>query len=811
MSPRKTTFFCFIILLAAAGLKAQNTGTVEGFITDTSGLALFPASVAIEGSSYGTVTNEEGYFSLEVPANREHRLVIFFLGYKTIEENIRLTPGETLRLNRSLAPEVKQLDDVEITGIRSRENTLVPIDIKSINQLPNASQNIESFIKTMQGVASTNELSSMYSVRGGSFDENLVYVNDVEIQRPLLVQSAQQEGLSFVNPALVSSIQFSAGGFDAEFGDKLSSVLDIRYKQPTEFAGSAMASLLGGSAHIEGSSEENRFTHVTGFRYKTTQYLLGTLDTKGDYTPSFTDFQTYLTYDITPKLELGFLGNYATNKFERQPTERSTDFGTFQQGFNFTVYYGGRENDRFYNYLGALTLNYKPNDDLSLKLIGSAYNSNEEVNYDILRQYWINLATQGSGGSRDSLVNIGVGTTLEHARNNLQAKVYALEHKGVYYSGNNILKWGLKGQQEIIEDRISEWELIDSAGVSLPYSDENVELAYAIKSANSLNSLRSTAYLQHTVFFDAGNAEASVTYGARLHYWSLNREFFVSPRANFNLQPGNRPNLSYHLSAGIYYQPAFYKEFKDPAGVLHRDTRSQQAVHFVAGTDYKFRAWRRPFILSSEIYYKHLLRLIPYKLDDVRLLYFPEEKARGYAAGADFKLYGEFVPGMESWFSLSFLSTKEDIYNDFYKRVNGEVVYPGYYDRPTQQWVSLSIFFQDYLPSNPDFKVHLLLIYGSGLSYGGPLNDRLSQTYALGPYRRVDLGFSRVIVRNTQNKFGIKSIWLSAEILNLLGSNNKVSYDWMRTVENDLGLNLYFAVPNYLTGRIFNAKVSVNF
>ncbi len=798
-------------LLYLSNLQGQTTANIHGVITDEEGQPLFSASVAVEGTTYGTVTNQEGHYSLTVPANKELELVVFFLGYETLRQRLELTPGEDFEYSRSLQQEVKQLEDVEITGIRSRENTLVPIDIKSINQLPNASQNIESVIKTMQGVGSGNELSSMYSVRGGSFDENLVYVNDVEIHRPLLVQSAQQEGLSFVNPSLVSSIQFSAGGFDAEFGDKLSSVLDIKYKQPSRFGGSAMASFLGGSAHIEGASRNNRFTHVTGFRYKTTRYLLGTLDTKGDYSPSFTDLQTFLTYDITPKLELSFLGNYATNKFERIPQERSTDFGTFQQGFNFTVYYGGRENDQFYNYLGALTLNYKPSDALSLKLIGSAYNSHEEVNYDILRQYWINLATQGSSGSRDSLINIGVGTTLEHARNKLVATIYALEHKGSWYTANSIFKWGVKGQQEVIDDKISEWSLIDSAGISLPYSDEFVELAYTNKSSNSLNSFRISGFLQHTLYFDLPGAEASFTYGARAHYWTYNQTSFISPRLNLTLQPAERPNLGFHFSTGLYYQPPFYKEMKDISGKLYPNTQAQRALHFVAGTDYKFRAWRRPFIFSSEIYYKHLTRLIPYKLDDVRLIYFPEAKAKGYATGADFKVYGEFVPEMESWFSLSFLSTKEDIYNDFYQKADGTVVYPGYYNRPTQQWVSFSIFFQDYLPSNPNYKVHLLLIYGSGLSYGGPLYDRPSQIYPLGPYRRIDLGFSRVIVRNTRQKFGVESIWLSAEILNLLGSNNKVSFDWMRTVENDTGLNLYFAVPNYLTGRIFNAKVSVNF
>jgi hypothetical protein len=811
MTIRKGISLVLLIWISISIAFSQEKAYISGYILDENERPLFSASVAIEGTSYGTVTDEEGYFELEVPGGSELELVVFFLGYETYRKRVRPVAGQTISVDHTLSPEIKVLDDVEVTGVRSRENTLVPINIKSISQLPNASQNIEAIIKTMQGVTSGNELSSMYSVRGGSFDENLVYVNNIEIHRPLLVQSAQQEGLSFVNPSLVSSIQFSAGGFDAEYGDKLSSVLDIRYKQPTGFAGSAMASLLGGSAHAEGATRDQRFTHVTGIRYKRTQYLLGTLDTKGDYSPSFTDFQTYLTFDINRKLELSFLGNYATNKFQRIPSERSTDFGTFQQGFNFTVYYEGQELDNFNNYLGAFTLNYKPKDKTSLKFIFSAYNSNEEVSYDLLRQYWISLATQGSGGSRDSLINIGIGSTLDHARDQLTATIYSAEHRGTYFSGRGVMKWGVKAQQELIHDVINEWILIDSAGVSLPWSDESVELFYTNKSEHNLNTFRFSAFLQHTFVFSLPANEVSLTIGARTHYWTYNSNFFISPRTNLSLQPEKFPNLNFHFAAGLYYQPPFYKELKDPAGIIYPDTKSQRALHLVGGYDYKFQAWRRPFIFSSEIYYKHLTQLIPYKLDDVRLNYLPGEQAKGYAAGIDFKVYGEFVPGLESWFSLSLLSTKEDIYNDYYAQLNGKVIYPGYYDRPTQQWVSFSVFFQDYLPSNPDYKVHLLLIYGSGLPYGGPLASRPSQTYPLGPYRRIDIGFSRVIVRNTQKKMGVESIWLSAEILNLLGAQNKVSYDWMRTVESDLGVNLYFAVPNYLTGRIFNAKISVNF
>ena len=790
---------------------AQQDAIVQGKITDENGAALFSASVAIEGTVYGTVTDSRGEFSLEVPSDEKLLLLVNFLGYKTIRDTLILAPGEIYSVSLSMVPEVKQLEDVEIRGIRDRENTLVPINIKSIDQLPSASQNIEAIIKTLPGVGSGNELSSQYSVRGGSFDENLIYVNDIEIYRPLLVQSAQQEGLSFVNPALISSIQFSAGGFDAEFGDKLSSVLDIRYKHPTEFGGSAMASLLGGSAHIEGSTKKNRFTHITGFRYKTTKYLLGTLDTKADYNPSFIDLQTFLTFDISNKLELTFLGNYATNKFNRVPKNRSTNFGTFQQGFNFTVFYEGQEEDKFDTYLGALTLNYKPSNNLSMKFIGSAFRSNENITYDILRQYWINLATQGSTGSRDSLINIGIGSSMEHARDKLESTIYSLEHRGAYYFDQGVLKWGIKGQKELINDQISEWEYIDSAGMSLPFSNESVDLFQVNKSTHALNNSRIAAFLQQTFFINRVSSNMSVTLGVRAQYWTLNREVTISPRINFSFHTDNLPNLTWHFATGLYYQPPFYKELRDPWGNLYPDLKAQRALHLVAGTDYKFRAWDRPFVFTSEIYYKYLTRLIPYKLDDVRLNYLPYERARGYATGIDFKVYGEFVPGSESWFSLSFLRTKEDIYNDYIVNLDRSVDYPGYYRRPTDQWLSFSIFFQDYLPSNPNYKVHLMLIYGTGLPYSGPVYSRPSDVYSLGPYRRIDIGFSRVIIRNPNRNGGLKSIWISAEILNLLDARNVVSYDWMRTVESDLGLDTYFAVPNYLTGRSYNIKVSAYF
>jgi hypothetical protein len=799
--------FLFIPILASA----QQTATIKGLVTDSEGGILYYASIAIKDKAIGTFSDDKGLFLLKVPANEKIILIVSHLGYENSVDTLILSSNQVVDLTIKLLQEVKNLEDVVVYGINERENTLTPINLKSIDQLPNTNGNFETILKTMPGVVSGNELSSQYSVRGGSFDENLIYVNDVEIFKPMLMHSSQQEGLSFVNPGMVSSIQFSAGGFDAQYGDKLSSVLDIKYKQPTELSGSVSASLLGGSLLINDASKNKKFTINTGLRYKTTQYLLNNMDTKGDYKPSFTDLQTYLTYDLSKKFQISFLGNYATNKFDRIPQNRETEFGSFQQSFNFTAYYEGQEKDRFDTYLGALTLQYHPNDKLSLKLIGSGFQSKEEIAYDILTEYWISLATGNSGAKRDSLINIGVGASLDHARDKLSSGIYSLEHKGTYYMPAGSWKWGLKVQEEYINDKLDEWQLLDSAGYSLPYSDAGVNLNYAYKATNILDNTRFAAYLQNTSSYDINSNNISFTLGARAQYWTYNKELTVSPRGNITLKPSLTPNIAWHLSAGLYYQPPFYNEIRDQQGNLYPNMKAQRAFEITAGDDYKFKAWGRPFIFTSEIYYKNITRLIPYKLDDVRQVYLPQYKAKGYATGIDFKIYGEFVEGTESWFSLSFLSTKEDIYNDYVVNYDHTVTYPGYYRRPTDQVMSFSLFFQDYLPTNPNYKVHLTVVYGTGLPYSGPSYNRPSDIYSLGSYRRVDIGFSRVIINKKGNNSIIKSIWITAEILNLLDTQNKVSYDWITTTQNNGGFDVTYAVPNYLTRRSFNGKITINF
>jgi hypothetical protein len=791
---------------------SQDKATISGIVKDNDGNYLTSTSVSVKGLSLASITNDRGQYNLLVPANEDVIIIFSCVGYKDSEDTINLTSNQIFTLEKVLELKPRQLEDVTVYGVSKRENSLTRINIKSLDQLPNSSGNLETILKTLPGVASGNELSSQYSVRGGSFDENLIYVNDIEIYRPLLVQSAQQEGLSFINPSMVSSIQFSAGGFDAQYGDKLSSVLDIRYKRATEFKGSVMGSLLGGAIQVEGATKNNKLSINTGLRYKTTQYLLSTLDTKGDYKPTFIDFQTFITYDISKKIDISFLGNYASNKFLRIPQNRSTDFGNFNEGYNFTSFYEGQEKDIFSTYLGALSINYHPSNRLSLKLIGTGFHSKEEITYDILTEYWLNFAAQGSSGSKDSLINIGTGSLLNHARNYLNSVIYSMEHKGVFVNSSADWKWGLKVQNEIIDDRINEWEMIDSARYSLPYSDKEVNLFTVNKVKNKINSYRVSGYIQNTKTYSIKAGTAILTLGARASYWDYNNDIIISPRGSIEIKPDMTPNLSWHFSTGLYYQPPFYKELRDPYGKLYPDTKAQRALHLVLGADFTFYAWNRPFIFTSEMYYKKISNLIVYKLEDVKLQYLPVySKAKGYATGIDFKIYGEFVPGTESWFSLSLLSTKEDIYNDFVTKSDGTISYPGYYRRPTDQFINFSLFFQDYLPSNPNLKVHLMVVYGSGFPYSGPSYKRPSDTYKLGAYSRIDIGFSRVIIKKENQKSWLKTVWITGEILNVLDFQNKVSYDWVRTVESDYGLNRYYAVPNYLTGRSFNIKMSAYF
>jgi hypothetical protein len=546
---------------------------------------------------------------------------------------------------------------------------------------------------------------------------------------------------------------------------------------------------------------------------------LSSLETKGEYNPNFLDFQTLLTYRLGRKWDLNFLGNVAYNRFHFLPETRRTDFGTYNNPLNLVIYYEGQERDKFDSYTGALTLQFTPSDEVSLKLIGSVFSSIEKENYDVLGEYLINELDNrlGSETYGDSILNIGIGAMHDHARNDLKAYVYSLSHLGTRTVGNRVLKWGVRWQNERIHDKISEWVMIDSAGYSLPYTGEDIRLFRVTRSGNHLFSNRLNSYVQNTWSWERDSVRFFLSTGIRGTYWDMNNEFLVSPRINFSLRPYWQRDVIFRLAMGFYYQPPFYKEMRYPDGSLNTAVRAQRSVHFVLGGDYVFTAWDRPFMFTAEIYYKDLDRLIPYKLDNVRIQYAAENIARGYAVGLDMKIHGEFVPGAASWASFSLMRTREDIVGDFYYDVNGIRVEPGYYPRPTDQICMVGIYFRDYFPRNPDYKVNLNLIYASGLPFSPPDIDRYDLVFRMPSYKRVDIGFSKVLKKEEitlreGNPFRhFRSIWISAEIFNLLGSKNTASYLWVKTVSSQVDAQGTFAVPNYLTGRRFNISLTARF
>lgn len=805
MKPGKPILLLLASLLFSIQLVAQrNNATLWGKVTGENGQAIELANIAIKNYPLGTVTDSEGNYLLRIPAEKELTLIFSFMGYQTIEQVVQAKQEERLELSVQLRIQPNTIDEVQVSRRKNGHGTMTRLDPAFANQLPDASSSgIETLIKTLPGVSSNNELSSQYSVRGGNFDENLVYVNDIEIYRPFLVRSGQQEGLSFINPDMVSAIEFSAGGFDARYGDKMASVLDIKYRKPLAFSGSASASLLGGSLHVEDLSKNKKLSYTGGVRYKTNRYLLGSLDEKGDYNPDFVDVQTYITYHFTDHFDLSFLGNLGTNNYHFKPETRATSFGTFQTVYNTKIYFDGQEKDRFATTLGALSANYHPSSKLNLKLIASAFRTKEEVNYDILGRYYLNeleqdLASESAG---DSVLNLGIGSFLNHARNKLSATVVSFSHKGAYSSSNHLLNWEVKAQLENIDDLVNEWEMRDSTGYSLPYSDEKVELFRVVNTNNQMNNIRLSGHLQDTYAVPIKKGELYLTGGLRFNYWNYTNEWLLSPRFSASYYPKERSRLVFRLAGGSYQQPAFFKELKDRDGNITPRGKAQKSTQLVLGTDYLFRAWDRPFKLSSEVFYKYFSHLIPYQVDNVQIRYLGDQEATGYAAGLDFKVNGEFVSGVESWVSVSLLQTQEDIIGDGH----------GWIPRPTDQTLNLSLFFQDYFPGNPSYKMHLAAFYGSRLPIGPPNGERHQDTFRMPPYRRIDIGFSKIVIgpqnRSTAKLLApIKDLWLSLEVLNLLGVRNTVSYFWVSSNSGDM-----FAVPNYLTDRKLNFKLTVKF
>lgn len=840
---RNALLSILLLIISATGY-AQEFGEIYGTLTDEQNNAVPLANISISNQAGGTISRMDGTYQLKVPANKDVVVAFSYMGYNTSYVKVRIRAGERKELNRKLVPSTTELPGFVITDEKVRTSTLTPLDPKLAKTIPSPSGGLEALIKTYAGVTSNNELSSQYSVRGGNYDENLVYVNDVEIYKPFLVRSGQQEGLSFLNSDLVSSILFSAGGFDARYGDKMSSVLDIRYKRPTVTTGSVSGSLLGASLHMEGSSKDRRFMYLVGLRHKSNQYLLKALETKGDYKPSFTDFQGMLIYEVNPKIEFSVFGNYAQNRYRIVPTSRETSFGTINEALQLKVYFDGSETDQFVNYMGAFTTHFKPSDKLSLKLIFSSFQTIESETFDITGQYWIgNLETdQTSENFGEMLEAKGVGTYHNHARNYLDARVSSVEQRGIYMRSLSTTMWGIKYQYEEVNDRLNEWVMNDSAGFTLPSSQgipgepgnqSDITLQDIVKTSIGLNSSRISGFLQNSWELGDESGVWNITAGVRGSYWDVNEQILISPRGGISYKPDWKNDIVFRFSSGLYYQPPFYRELRDKFGVLNKDLKAQSSLHFVAGTDYNFIAWGRPFKLTAEAYYKYLRNLVPYDVDNVRLRYFATNSAKGYATGLDLKVNGEFVKGVESWASLSVMQTKEDLTGDDYWEYynnegvriipgytrNNEVadsakILKGYIPRPTDQRVTFSLFFQDYLPKNPTYKMHLNLVFGTGLPYSPPGTTRSRNMQRMPSYRRVDIGFSKQLLgasrysetNNRQRLRFISDAWISLEVLNLLQVNNTISYIWVKDVTNR-----QYAVPNYLTPRQINLKMVVNF
>ena len=837
----KTLLIIFMLIMSNF-VFAQQVGMITGRVTDEKNQPVELVNVSIFGSPGGTTTAADGSYSLQIPAARQLKIIFSFIGYKTDTAYVKVNAGEKLRVNRSIISIATELERVIIQDRQIRNTNLTRIDPRAVNALPSASGGIEALLKTMPGVVSNNELSSQYSVRGGNYDENLVYVNDIEIYRPFLVRSSSQEGLSFLNSDLVSSVLFSAGGFESRYGDKLSSVLDIKYKQPTQFAASATASLLGASAHMEGIGKNKKFTYLAGARYKTNQYLLNSMETKGSYLPVFIDFQSLLTYDLNKKLELSVLGYVSSNNYTVIPESRQTNFGTYTTPLRLTMYFDGREADKYDSRMGAITLTQKPNENLQVKWIGTVYNSRETEAFDILAQYYIALL-ENKPANNDSIEVVetkGVGGYFNHARNQLDMTVMNLENRYTYSKGNSFAMWGIKYQHEIIKDKISEWQLIDSAGFSIPNypgipgQSGNLTdfiLNYRLKTSVNLNSNRYTAFAQNTWTLDGDSTRLAITAGVRFQYWDYNKQFLVSPRASLSYRPNWEKDIMLRFSAGYYYQPPFYRELRNLLGEVNPNLKAQRSIQFVAGSDWNFTAWGRPFKYVTEVYYKYLTNLVPYQVDNVRIQYLGINGSKGYAYGIDLKVNGEFVKGVESWASLSYMKTAEDLYDDQYKEyynATGEVIrrgitadavitdsatiFPGYIPRPTDQRITFGLFFQDYLPMNPTFKMNLGLYFGSGLPTGAPNTPLYTHTYRMPPYRRVDIGLSKQIIggeslRPKKGFFkGFKNLWVTMEVLNLLQISNTISYTWVRDFNNN-----QYGVPNFLTPRQVNFKIGADF
>ncbi len=793
-----------LFILFSISVFGQGRAKISGYIRDADGNPLDLVNIRVKNTLNGTMSNEKGHYSLSVATGDSVTLIYSCLGYNKAE---RIIPQVTkdMRLNVQMNYTSLELGEVVATAIRKQTTTLETLNADRVKLLPDpAGGSIESLVVTFAGVSSNNELSSQYSVRGGSYDENIVYVNGLEVFRPLLIRSGQQEGLSFINPDMTEAVNFSAGGFEARYGDKMSSVLDITYKKPKGFEGSASASLLGANAYVGSSS--GKFTQVTGFRYKTGRSLLKTTDTDAEYDPNFIDLQTYMTYKFAPKWEINFLGNLAINNYKFIPHTRETSFGTATNAKKFKVFMSGQERDKFETLFGALTLKHNLNDNTELGLQASAFTSKEEEGYDIAGDYWLGDAAEEGGGGE--IQNLSIARYNEHARNRLHSNIMNVGHYGVARLKNNTLKWGATVQMEKINDKISEWEKRDSAGYSLPQGGGNVNVIANLFSDNELESTRISGYLQDVFKFRTKQGLFTLVGGVRGSYWSYNKEFIFSPRASLGFIPNFDQNLTFRLASGLYYQSPFYKELRttvqDEHGnsiiQLNKDLKSQRSIHVIAGGDYTFRASGRNFKVSADMYYKKLDNLNPYTVDNVKIRYYGENCAQGHAMGLDVKFFGEFVPGTDSWISFSLMKAEQSIRGSEYVPM------------PNSQGYNVSLFFQDYFPGYKRVKLNLKGVLSGGLPVTAPRTGYEEGYFRTPTYKRVDLGFAYQLAGGTDAIMdrgffrNLKNIWLGLDIFNLFDIKNTSSYYWITNIDNH-----QYAIPNYLTGRQLNVRLIVDF
>lgn len=785
-------YITVLLLLCVICVKAQ-TFTLQGKVTDSNMSPVELATVSVVEQGKMTMTNLKGEFSMQLRSADSVVVRFSMVGYKTKTRVLRRPRGKQTLLIQLF--DDNQLAGITVTEKRRQTGSTQQLETKDMKNSPSVTGNaVEELIQSQAGVSTHSELSSQYNVRGGSFDENSVYINNVEIYRPFLVRSGQQEGLSIINPNMVESIGFSTGGFEARYGDKMSSVLDIKYKKPKKFEANVAANLLGASAYVGFSTK--KFSWSNGIRYKTNKYLLGSLETKGEYDPNFLDYQTYLTYEPSKNWSIEVIGDISENHYNFYPEDRETKFGTLENVKSFKVYFDGQEKDVFRTYFGSLSISRKFGEKTKLSLIASAFHTNEQEKYDIQGQYWLTQT--------ETSENLGVGTYMEHARNYLEATVksvkVALEHK----TKKHDIQAGLTYRIENITENSKEYEMRDSSGYSIPHTGEDLYMIYSLKAKNTLDANRLETYIQDTWRFSSKGEHTFFTlnYGIRFSHWNFNKESVVSPRVSLGIVPAFNHNVTMRFATGVYYQAPFYKELRDTSTIngityatLNKKIKSQRSIHFIAGFDYRFKMKDRPYKFTAEAYYKALSNLVPYTVDNVKIVYDASQQCSGHAMGLDLKLYGEFVPGTDSWVSLSLMNTRINI--------NGKSI-----PMPTDQRYSLNLFFTDYFPGTDRWRMSLKLAFADGLPFGAPHRQLDEQPFRAPAYKRADIGMSYRLLNNEKGdrKSIFKNIWLGVDCLNLFGINNVNSYYWITDVTNH-----QYAVPNYLTGRQINVKASFEF